>query len=511
LSVTRRDLLAVGALALVPPPAFAAERVDVRQAGARGDGETLDTHAFNAAIRSCARAGGGTVVIPRGRYLCFSIRLASRISLRFEPGAVLIAADPARHRGRYDLPEDRGAQLYQDFGHSHWANSLIWGDGVEDVSISGPGLILGTGLTRNGPGARWQAQTGERPLSMQGMATTDIAKLERDAAAMQGLGDKAIALRLGKRIRLADLTISHGGHIAILSTGTDGLEIDNVSIDAERDGIDLDCIKDVSVRRCRVNTPNDDAIVVKSSLALGRPIAAENVTISDCHVSGYDLGTMLDGTRGTTQQLAPDRDRPTGRIKLGTESNGGYRNVLIERCRFDHCRGLALETVDGGVIENVTAHSLVMHDVTTAPLFVRIGNRARGPAGTGIGTTRGIRLADITATGIDHRYPAILAGLPDQPVADVAIERVHLGFRGGGTAEDAARRPPEVASAYPEPSMFGVLPAWGLWMRHTRGIAIDRLTMETATPDARPPIVLEDAVETRVANTPLWPQRRTIK
>ena len=508
--MTRRDLLAVGALGLVPLAAFAAELVDVRQAGARGDGETLDTHAFNAAIASCARAGGGTVVIPRGRYLCFSIRLASHVSLRFEEGAVLIAADPALHAGRYDLPEHRGPQLYQDFGHSHWANSLIWGEGIEDVTISGPGMILGTGLTRNGPGARWQAQTGERPLSMQGMAAADITKLERDAAAMQGLGDKAIALRFGKRIRLADFTISRGGHIAILATGTEGLDIDNLSIDAERDGIDLDCVSDATVRRCRVNTPNDDAIVVKSSLALGRPIASKNVTISDCHVSGYDLGTMLDGTRGTTQQLAPDRDRPTGRIKLGTESNGGYRDVLIERCRFDHCRGLALETVDGGNIENVTARNLLMHDVTTAPLFVRVGNRARGPAGTGIGATRGIRIAEVTATGIDHRYPAILAGIPSHYVSDVAIERVHLDYRGGGSAKDAARHPPEVAAAYPEPSMFGVLPAWGLWMHHTRGIAIDKLTMETVA-DARPPIVLEDAAATRVTDTPLWPPRRTIK
>jgi polygalacturonase len=508
--MTRRELLMAGVVAALPFPARAGTALDVRDFGARGDGGTLDTDAFNAAIIAAARAGGGVVRIPRGRYLCFSIRLASGVSLLFEPGGTIIAADPVRHGGRYDAPEDRGPQLYQDFGHSHWANSLIWGDGVEDVSISGPGTIDGSGLTRDGPGARWRAQTGERPLSMQGMSDADIASLERDEAAMRGLGDKAVALRLGRRIRLADFTIRRGGHIAILATGTEGLEIENLSIDAERDGIDLDCVRDARVRRCRINTPNDDAIVVKSSLALGRPIASENVTISDCAVSGYDLGTMLDGTRQTTQALAPDRDRPTGRIKLGTESNSGFRNVLIERCRFDHCRGLAIETVDGGDIENVAARGLVMHDVTTAPLFVRIGNRARGPAGTGIGATHGIRLTDITATGIDHRYPAILAGIAGHPVTDVAIERVHLGFRGGGTAEDAARRPLEVPTAYPEPSMFGVLPAWGLWMRHTRGIRIDRLTMETEATDARPPIVLADAVDTRVTHTPLWPKRRIL-
>ncbi|MGN6374272.1 MAG: rhamnogalacturonidase [Sphingomonas sp.] len=507
--MTRRDLLVAGALAALPWPALAGTLLDVRDFGARGDGTTLDTPAFNAAIAAAARRGGGVVHIPRGRYLCFSIRLASGVSLLFEAGAVIVAADPARHRGAYDAAEDRGPQLYQDFGHSHWHNSLIWGDCVEDVSISGPGLIDGSALTRNGPGARWHAQTGERPLSMQQMSAAEIASLESDDAAMRGLGDKAIALRLGQRIRLADFTISHGGHIAVLATGTRGLDIDNLRIDAERDGIDLDAVQDVTVRRCRINTPNDDAIVVKSSLALGRPIAAENVTITDCHVSGYDLGTMLDGTNGTTQALAPDRDRPTGRIKLGTESNGGYRHVLIDRCRFDHSRGLALETVDGGDIENVTARELVLNDVTTAPIFVRIGNRARGPAGTGIGTTRGIRIADLTATGIDHRYPAILAGVPGHPVRDVTLERIDLTFRGGGTAADAARVPPAVPTAYPEPSMFGVLPAWGLWMRHVRAITLDRLTMAATAPDARPPIVTDVASDIHVTDTPLWRDRRT--
>ena len=103
------------------------------------------------------------MLVPPGRYLCFSIRLKSRVTLQLAAGAVIEAADPGRHAGAYDLPEDGAEQLYQDFRHSHWRNSLIWGDDVHDVAIIGPGLIHGVGLTRNGPGARWKAQTGERP------------------------------------------------------------------------------------------------------------------------------------------------------------------------------------------------------------------------------------------------------------------------------------------------------------------------------------------------------------
>jgi polygalacturonase len=507
-TLTRRTLnLGLVAGALLPFPAQAARLFDVRTFGAKGDGRAIDSGAFNAAIAAAARASGGTVLVPAGRYLCFSIRLKSRVTIQLAKGAVIEAADPARHPGQYDLPDDYD-QLYQDFGHSHWRNSLIWGEDVEDAAITGPGLIHGLGLTRNGPGARWKAQTGERPLSMQGMTGAQIAALEPDVAAMRGMGNKAIALRNGRNIHLTGFSMLKCGHFAILATGTRDLTIQDLTIDTERDGIDLDCVRDALVEHCRVNTPNDDAIVVKASYALGRAIAAERVTIRHCAVSGYDLGTMLDGTRRMTQDLAPDRDRVTGRIKLGTESNGGYRDILIEDCSFTHCRGLALETVDGGVMEHVVARRLTMRDITSAPIFLRLGDRRRGPPGTGIGAIRGIRISDVVATGIDHRYPAAIAGLIDHPIENVRLENIRLTYKGGGTVADAARRPEEHAGAYPEPSMFGPLQAWGLWVRHAGGLTIDGLHLAVSAPDARPPILLEDAPDTTISKTPLWHGRR---
>jgi polygalacturonase len=120
-------------------------RFDVTAFGAAGHGRILAHQGINEAIRAAHQAGGGVVVVPAGRYLCFSIRLASKVTLHLEAGAVIEAADPALHGGAYDPAEDNGEQLYQDFGHSHWHNSLIWGEYLRDIAITGPGRIEGLG------------------------------------------------------------------------------------------------------------------------------------------------------------------------------------------------------------------------------------------------------------------------------------------------------------------------------------------------------------------------------
>jgi polygalacturonase len=467
--------------------------LDVRAFGAKGDGATLDTEAINAAIRTAHAAGGGEVVLPAGRWLSFSIRLLSGVTLRLAEGCVLEAADPARHAGAYDPAEPNPFDLYQDFGHSHWRNSLIWGAGVEDAAIVGPGLIDGAGLTREGPGSRWTRQAGEFPVSMAGLSAEEMAVLVPDLEAMAGQGNKAIALKNARRVRLEGLTIRRGGHFAVLATGCDHLAIARLRIDTNRDGIDIDACRDVTIADCRVNTPNDDAIVLKSSLALGEVRSTERVEITRCHVSGFDLGTMLDGTEGRTQQLAPDQDRVTGRIKLGTESNGDFRHITISDCLFTRSRGLALETVDGGTIEDVTIRDIVMDEVTTAPLFLRLGDRARGPDGTRRGAMRRIRVRNLTAHNILLDYAATIAGLEGAPIEDVALTDIRLVYAGGGEAAWAERRPGDMAQAYPEPSMFGPTPAHGLWARHVDGLVLDNVRIETLRPDPRPPILLQSA------------------
>src|SRR6187431_500441 len=112
---------------------------NVRNFGARGDGTTLDTDAVNKTIDAAVAKGGGTVYFPAGTYLCFSIRLKSHITIYLDNGATILAADPAVHKGKYDQWEPNEFDMYQDFGHSHWKNSLMWGIGIENFAIIGHG------------------------------------------------------------------------------------------------------------------------------------------------------------------------------------------------------------------------------------------------------------------------------------------------------------------------------------------------------------------------------------
>jgi polygalacturonase len=498
--------LLVGVMLAAPPETF-----NVRSYGAVGGGKTLDTPAINQAIEAAAAAGGGTVLLPAGDYLCYSIRLKSNICLQLEPGATIIAAEPSAGDNRYDLPEPNEWDMYQDFGHSHWQNSLIWGIGLENVSIVGPGRIYGKGLTRRGPGPRRPAKTGDTPTTLLDRQGRSVDALTPSGAApspstpgqpagppvdavleMNGLGNKAISLKLCRNVLLRDITIQQGGHFALLATGVDNLTIDNVKVDTNRDGFDIDCCVGVRISNCTVNSPNDDAIVLKSSYALGRARATEDVTITNCQVSGFDPGTLLDGTFGRTQKETPDHDGVTGRIKFGTESNGGFKNIAISNCVFDRCRGLALETVDGGLLEDVTVSNVTMRDVTTSPFFLRLGARMRGPEGVPVGALRRVRISNVTVYDAYPRFASIISGIPGHPIEDVRLSHIRIYYRGDGTVEQAAFEPPEKEASYPEPSMFGDIPAYGFFIRHAKDITLDDVEVRCLRDDLRPAFVLTD-------------------
>jgi polygalacturonase len=446
--------------------AFASSQIsgvfDVRAFGANGDGVALDTPAINRAIEAASLAGGGTVRFPAGTYKSFSIHLKSHVALYLDQGATVLAADtPEGGVGGYDAAEPNAFDQYQDFGHSHWHNSLMWGEEIEDVSILGPGLIWGKGLTRGHD--------------------------EKGA----GVADKAIALKNCHNVTIRDISILQGGHFGVLATGVDNLCFDNMIIDTNRDGIDIDCCRNVRVLNCSVNSPWDDGICPKSSFGLGYARATENLTISNCYVAGsFELGTLLNGT----YKLFPPSFRVprTGRIKCGTESNGGFKNIAISNCVFDGCRGLALESVDGALIEDISISNITMRDVVEMPIFMRLGNRMRGPAGVPVGKIRRVNLSDIVVSNSDARYASILGGIPGHEIEDVRLSNITILHQGGGTQEDAAIQPPEKENAYPEPNMFGPLPAYGFYIRHVKGLEMSSIDISYMKEDARPALVLED-------------------
>lgn len=307
-----------------------------------------------------------------------------------------------------------------------------------------------------------------------------------------GWANKSISLKLCRNVILKDFSIFHGGHFAILATGVDNLTIDNLRIDTNRDGIDVDACRNVRISNCTVNSPFDDAICLKSSYGLGFPRATENVTITNCQVSGYDEGTLLDGTF-RREYKKYSHDSTTGRIKFGTESNGGFKNITISNCVFDYSRGLALEAVDGGLLEDVTINNITMRDITNAPIFIRLGNRARGPKeSTTVGKLRRIIISNVVVYNADPKYGSIISGIPGHSIEDLRLSNIRIYSKGGGTKEQAERQPLEMESTYPEPVMFGEIPAYGFFIRHVNGLRFDNVEVSFMKEDLRPAFWLND-------------------
>ena len=438
-----------------------AQGYDVRAYGATGDGRALDSPAINAAIDACAKAGGGQVLVPAGTYLCGSIRMKSRVDLHLMRGATLLAAPPEMQA--YDPSEVFEGPEYQDGGHTYFHNSLIWAEDQSDISITGFGYIDGEGLTR-------------KDTEYEGIALGGSI----------GTGDKAIAFKRCRRVTLRDITIVRGGHFAILVTGCDIGTIDNLTIDTNRDGIDIDCCKYFTVSNTKVNSPHDDAIVLKSSYALGKPVFCENILITNCSVTGYEEGTFLDG-----RYIPAKVGWGNGRIKLGTESNAGFRNITITGCTFEWSSGLALEVVDRGRMENITVSNLTLRHINHYPIYITTGCRNRGPEEvTDISYAGDITISNVVADDVDSFAGIIVTGMQGTPIRNVTLDNIRIRYRGGGQASDKPY--PEQGTTYPEPRHNGPTPAYGLFARHVDGLSLRNVKFELTAPDGRPEYVLED-------------------
>jgi polygalacturonase len=474
-SLLKNGVAAVAALAL--RRSVAAElptRHDVRSYGARGDGKALDTTAVQQAIDVAAHDGGGTVFFSAGTYRCFSLRLRSHVTLELGAGAVLLAATPdfSKPDARYDEADAQPKSIvpYQDFGHNHWHNSLLWGENLEQVAIVGEGILWGQGLNKgDGPNE-------ERP----------------------GNGNKLIALKNSHNVLLRDISLRDAGHFGLLASGVDNLTIDNIRIDTRRDGIDIDGCRNVHISNCTVNAPWDDAIVLKSSYSLGALRPTEQVTITGCTVTGsYQMGSLLDATFLPFPAVVKE-DRPSrvGRIKIGTETNGDIRNVVVSNCILEGCHGLAVESEDGGHVQDIRFSNITMRNILGPPFFVRLGSRLRGPAGITVGSVDRIAFDAIDCWNATSAECSILSGVPGHPLRDISFQNIQIEHQGSGVLR--AGEIPEQEKAYPDPDMFGPTPASGFYLRHVDGLRMRDIQVRAAAADSRPLLVLDDVQHARL-------------
>ena len=182
----------------------------------------------------------------------------------------------------------------------------------------------------------------------------------------------------------------------------------------------------------------------------------------------------------------------TGRIKLGTESNGGFKNITVSDCVFDGCQGLALESVDGALLEDITITNITMRDIIDVPFFIRLGRRMRGPDGVPVGEIRRVNISNIVVSNCASCQSALISGIPGHYIQQLNLSNMFIVHQGGGKKEDPAIQVPELETAYPDPNRFGPMPAHGFFIRHVQDIQMSDVKIRYANEDLRPGFVLED-------------------
>jgi hypothetical protein len=410
----------------------AATPINVRVAGARGDGARLDTRALQSAIDRCAAGGGGTVWFPAGAYLSGTLFLRDRVTLHLEPGAVLLGS-----RDLADYPPT--VARVRSYTDNYTERSLIYAEGVKEIGLEGGGTIDGQGAAFKGP-------YKVRPYLIRMVACEEVT--------VRGL-----------RLRNSPMWVQH--YLACDRLWLDGLRVES-RCNANNDGIDIDGCQRVRIANCDISS-GDDAIVLKSTL--DRP--CQQVVITNCVLSSA-----------------------CNAFKLGTESNGGFEDITLSNCAMHDTElaGIALELVDGGTLERVAISNVTMRNVN-GPIFVRLGNRARpfqeGRARPGLGRLRHVSISHVQASGANG-IGCSITGLPEAFVEGLTLSDIQIGLAGGGGEDQARRAIAERTADYPEYSMFGPLPACGFYCRHARDVRFTNVRLACERPDERPSFVAED-------------------
>lgn len=453
-----------------------AEVFNVRGYGAIGDGVAMDTEAVQRTIDACYAEGGGIVRIPPGDFQIGTIHLRSNITLSFDYGASLLGSPNIADYPTEGLNDPRE-------GGPH---CLIYAENASNITIEGLGVIDGRGTPENFPRTR------------------------------SGGRERSIRPRLLRMVNCDQLTFSGVTYKRPAFWGLHLIDCKNIHFNAvtirfrnnnyNNDGIDLDGCENVLIENCDIDS-GDDAICLKSTLHPCR-----NIVVRGCKV---------------TSNTAP--------LKFGTSSRGGFIDVSVTNCYFYNSPmgAIKLQLVDGGRLENVDISRIVMEEVGN-PIFIRLGNRGRTytkrtkgsqgadvqSEGAPIGTLKNIRISDVvaevtvedrakaaraayknlkvdTSPGVTDAEksksgPIMITGIPGHYVENVVLENIEISYPGGGTRDEAERVVPEDIARYPEQFFFGVLPAWGAYIRHARNVEFVNVDLKTRTIDARKKMYLED-------------------
>lgn len=443
--------------------------VNILDYGAVADGKTDNTKAIQAAIDDAARTSG-TIVIPEGVFITGPIFLKSNTTLNVEKDAVL--------KGIANMDIYFNAFYPNVFGSisssvAPYTPALIFADNAQNVKITGEGTIDGSG---DDPAFPQENNAKRRP--------------------------KIIMMINCKNVIVEGVTLRNSAFWVQHYLLCDGVSIRNVNVYSHgnwnNDGIDIDS-KNVSVENCHFDV-DDDAICIKSDL----PIICEDVVVKNCTVK-----TNCNA------------------IKLGTSGFGGFRNIdisdiSITKASEDRFRkwqtslrwagisksitsltGIALESVDGGILDNVKISGITMEDVQT-PIFIRLGDRSRTYSGR-VSQIKSITISDVTAKSeslITNSITGVSLGTDNFYADSIILRNIKMTVLGGGNTSQARLSVPEVHDQYPENNMFGnVLPASGFYVRHVKNIVFENVSITQQNDDARPYYYFNDVKGASLKNS----------
>lgn len=443
---------------------------NVREFGAKGDGVTLDTASLQRAIDACTGDGGGTVLLPAGRFMVGSVEVKSNVTLHIAAGAVLLGSASGKDYHAVDAIPLSGDTTLVD---GNWA--LLYAVHAKNVTIEGPGTIDGQGFQFHSP------VRGEAPPS--------------------GLGGNKRPYHL-------------------LTYQCEGLTVRNLDL--------VDCAYH-SIRVIQSKRVHMDTLYIHNRVNGNNDgfhfISARDLTVSNCIVMSQDDACALFGS---CQNVTITNNTFSTRWSVFRFGGGQVRNVAISNCVLRQVYGcpIKFQGNPGSSYENISFSNLVFDDVT-GPIHVGVGPRAprTRPAGAppapvrddmtsphpeesgppavmrnisfahiqgNVTTDPGqIDEAKVTSTAnAGEKHSCIVFNcVGGATMENISLSDIHLRFGGGGTAEDAARRDlPEFAGEY---FMMGPMPAYGFYARGVRGLTLTNVRLEVASQDLRPAVILD--------------------
>ncbi len=421
------------------PPFF-----NVRDYGAAGDGSKLDSPAVNAAIAAAGAAGGGTVTFPAGTYLCGSIHLTNNLCLYLSNSAAIWASAT-----NIDVHESNSFFQYQDEGHSYFHDSMIWGENLTNLSFLGPGKIDGHGgLTTGNP-------------------STAVP------------GDKALCLVLCTNITIAGITITNGGHFGILAQACEQMLMTNANVweKTSRDGFNLISSSFVVISNCSIEG-SDDSMCLKSTYALGRTIASQNIHISHCQI----LSTENNATQ------------------FGSETVGPFSDVTFSDLVLTGAgkAGIGITSQDGSIIDGVTYDNIIMSNCA-CPIFLKLDLRTTDTPAPSVGAIRNISINNVSAyhsTLFSRTNTSTINGYSDGgstvvPVQNITFNNVSVSNIGRNPATAITNAPVETQDW--QPNTLARWPSYGWYLRWADNISFTNCQAHFDNNDDRPAVVVDDS------------------